>query len=245
MKTGQAVEGVLSKEMATIGKFPQTWKVQPISTKRCRQSSISTTRNLKVNWCSQRQHTKPAILFKSKYLCITLVRTLTYRRHLESLRKELTSRVALMRRLDGFGWGTGAGPTTLRTATSALLHSTAEYCYPVWGRSAHIRLYWSCLSSTMPCELWLDACVLYQRTILLSSRASNMQGFVAKELHCLYHAVPWSLRTYAQLSPEPLTGWERTACPIETHICTRRTTAHIGSSDHDNNKCGGLGGSQM
>ena len=44
----------------------------------------------------------------------------------------------LLRRLAGSGWGAGA--TTLRTATLALVHSTAEYCAPVWCRSAHIRL---------------------------------------------------------------------------------------------------------
>ena len=65
-------------------------------------------------------------------------RSLTYRRHLESLRKRLTSRVALLRRLAGSDWGAGA--TILRTATLALVHSTAEYCAPVWCRSAHTRL---------------------------------------------------------------------------------------------------------
>jgi len=55
-----------------------------------------------------------------------------------SLRKNLTSRVALLRRLAGSGWGVGA--TTLRTATLAMVHRTAEYCAPVWCRSAHIRL---------------------------------------------------------------------------------------------------------
>ena len=38
----------------------------------------------------------------------------------------------------GSGWGVGA--TALRTATLALVHSTAEYCAPVWCRSAHTRL---------------------------------------------------------------------------------------------------------
>jgi len=42
-------------------------------------------------------------------------RTVTYRRHLESLRKELTSCAALLRRLAGSGCDAGA--TTLRTAT--------------------------------------------------------------------------------------------------------------------------------
>jgi len=60
-----------------------------------------------------------------KYLGATLDRSLTYRRHLESLRKKLTSRVELLRRLAGSGWGAGA--TTLRIATLALVHSTAEY----------------------------------------------------------------------------------------------------------------------
>ena len=48
------------------------------------------------------------------------------------------TRVAFLRRLAGSGWGAGA--TTLRTATIALVHSTAEYCAPVWCRSAHTRL---------------------------------------------------------------------------------------------------------
>jgi len=55
----------------------------------------------------------------------------------ESLCKKLKSRVALLRRLAGSGWGAGA--TTLRTATSVLVHSTAAYCAPVWCRSAHTR----------------------------------------------------------------------------------------------------------
>ena len=36
------------------------------------------------------------------------------------------------------GWGAGA--TTLRTVTLALVHSTTEHCAPVWCRSAHTRL---------------------------------------------------------------------------------------------------------
>ena len=43
-----------------------------------------------------------------------------------------------MRRLAGSGWGAGA--KTLRTAALSLVYSTAEYCAPVWCRSAHTRL---------------------------------------------------------------------------------------------------------
>ena len=65
-------------------------------------------------------------------------RSLTYRRHLEPLGKKLTSRVALLRRLAGSGWGAGA--TTLRTATLALVYSTAEYFAPVWCCKVHTHL---------------------------------------------------------------------------------------------------------
>ena len=57
-------------------------------------------------------------------------RSLTSRRHIESLRKKLISRVALLRWLAGSGWGAEA---------TTLVHSTAEYCAPVWCRSAHTR----------------------------------------------------------------------------------------------------------
>ena len=56
---------------------------------------------------------------------------------LESLRKKLTSRVELLRRLAGSG--RGAGETTLQTSTLALVHSTAEYRAVVCCRSAHTR----------------------------------------------------------------------------------------------------------
>ena len=62
------------------------------------------------------------------YLGIELDRSLTYRRHLASLRKKLT-RVGLLRRLAGSSWGAGA--RTLRVATLALIHSAAEYYAPV------------------------------------------------------------------------------------------------------------------
>jgi len=64
------------------------------------------------------------ICYKTKYLVVMLDRSLTYRRYLELLRKELTSRVALSRRLAGSGWGAGA--TTLETVTLVLVHCTVE-----------------------------------------------------------------------------------------------------------------------
>ena len=61
--------------------------------------------------------------------------------------KKLSSRVTLLRRLVGSGWGAGA--KTLRIATLSLVYSTAEYCAPVWCRSPHTRLIESILNDAL------------------------------------------------------------------------------------------------
>ena len=81
------------------------------------------------------------------YLEVKLDRSLTFCHHLEALRKKLTTRVALLRRLAGSGWGAGA--KTLRTAALSLVYSTAEYCAPVWCGSAYTRLIDSVLNDTL------------------------------------------------------------------------------------------------
>ena len=63
------------------------------------------------------------------------------------LRKKLSSRVTLLRRLVGSVWDGGA--KTLRIATLSLVYLTAEYCAPVWCRSAHTRLIDSVLNDTL------------------------------------------------------------------------------------------------
>ena len=74
-------------------------------------------------------------------------KSLTFRHHLVALRKKLSSRVKLLRQLVSSGWGAGA--KTLCTATLTLVHSTAEYCAPVWCRSAHTRLIDSVLNDAL------------------------------------------------------------------------------------------------
>jgi len=123
----QAVERALSKDMATLGEYLQTWKLKLSTTKT--ESAVfhlnkEAKRELRVNFNNE---TLP-FCSEPKYLGVTLDRLLTYRRHPESLCKKLTSRVALLRGIAGPGWGAGA--TTLRTATLALVHLTAESGMP-------------------------------------------------------------------------------------------------------------------
>jgi len=134
----QAVKGMLSKDMSTAGEYLHIWKLKLSTTKTVSAvfhlDNKEAKRELKANYSNEILPFWP----ESKYLGVTLDRSLTFRRHLESSRKKLTPRVALLKRLAGSGWGAVA--TTLRIATLALVHPTAEYCATVWCRSAHTRL---------------------------------------------------------------------------------------------------------
>ena len=66
---------------------------------------------------------------------------------LSGIAQKISSRVTQLRRLVGSGWGAGA--KTLRIATLPLIYSTAEYCAPVWCRSAHTRLIDSVLNDAL------------------------------------------------------------------------------------------------
>ena len=81
------------------------------------------------------------------YLVVKLDRSLTFRHNLEALRKKLSTRVALLRRLAGSGWCAGAN--TLRISALSLVYSTAEYCAPVWCGSTHTQLIDSILNDAL------------------------------------------------------------------------------------------------
>jgi len=129
------VEGVLSKDMATFSEYFQIWKLKLNTTKRVlavfHLNIKETTREVKVN------HNNEMLLFWSepKDLGNTLGKSLKHRRHLDSLSKKSTSRVVPLRRLVESGWGALA--TRMKTTTLALVRSKAEYCAPLWCRSAH------------------------------------------------------------------------------------------------------------
>ena len=111
------------------------------------------------------------------YLGVKLDRSLTFRHHLEALHKKLSTRVALLRRLAGSGWGEGA--KTLRISALSLIYSTAEYCAPVWCRSTHTRLFDSILNDAL--RIVTGVCVPHQRRTCLSSQASLVRSFVTDD----------------------------------------------------------------
>jgi len=116
------VEALLSMDMATVDEYLQTSKLK-----------LSTTKTVSAVFHLNNKEVKRDLPFCSKQTPWSNIGQVAHvSQHLESHRKRLTSRVALLRQLAGSGWH--AGETTLQML--ALVHSPAEYCTPVWCHSA-------------------------------------------------------------------------------------------------------------
>ena len=196
----QSVEGTLTQDMATLSSYLKKWKLK-----------LSTTKTVTAAFHLYNKETTRELKFAAEgrilpfsagptYLGVKLDRSLTYCRHLESLRKKLTTRVGLLRRLAGSSWGAGA--KTLRTASLALIHSAAECCAPVWSRSAHtrlidklindaLRLVTGCLRPTPTDDLFVLSGITPSE--LRRKRATLSLACRAREPHCLWLVVPGNI----------------------------------------------------
>jgi len=100
----QTMEGVLNKDMAIVGEYLQTWKLKLSTTRAMLEvfhlNNKGAKREVKV------KHKNDTLSFLSEltYLGVTSDRAFTYGRHLESFRKELTSRFALQRQFAVSDW---------------------------------------------------------------------------------------------------------------------------------------------
>ena len=88
-------------------------------------------RDLHITWEGKKLENTPFPV----YLGVTLDRTLSFREHVIKLKKKLSTRNNILDKLANSTWG--ADPLTLKTTAMAVCFSTAEYCSPVWTRSAH------------------------------------------------------------------------------------------------------------
>ena len=133
--------------MSTLSAYLQTWRLK-----------LSHTRTLTATFHLNNRVAKRELKVYNNgrllpfcptptYLELKQDRSLTFCHHLVALRKKLSSRVTLLRRLVGSGWS--AGPKTLRIATLSLVYSAAEYCALVWCCSAHTRLIDSVLNNAL------------------------------------------------------------------------------------------------
>ena len=151
--------------MATLSAYLRTWRLK-----------LSHAKTVTAAFYLHNREAKPELKVYANgkllpfcpvptYLGEKLDRPFTFRHHLETQGKKLATRVTLLRRLAGSGWGTGA--KTLRIASLSLVYSAAEYCSPVWCRSAHTRLINSVLNGALRI---VTGCVLRQRTTCQSFR---------------------------------------------------------------------------
>ena len=132
------LEETLNQDMSTLLGYLQTWRLKLSHTKTVTAIFYLNNREAKHELKVYNNGRLLPFCRTPTYLGLKLDRSLTFRHHLVALCKKLSSRVTLLRRLVGSGWGAGA--KALRIATLSLVNSTAEYCAPVWCRSAHTRL---------------------------------------------------------------------------------------------------------
>ena len=176
------LEGTLSQDMSTLSAYLQTWRLKLSHTKTVTAAFHLNNREAKRELKVYNNNRLLPFCPTPTYLGVKLDRSLTFRHHLMALRKKLSSRVTLLRRLVGSGWGAGA--KTLCIATLSLVYSTAEYCAPVWCRSAHTRLIDSVLNDALR---MVTGCLRPTPTdTYLYSQASSQLSFADWERHS-----PW------------------------------------------------------
>ena len=143
----EELEGTLSQDMSELSRYLQIWRLKLSETKTVTTAFHLNNREAKRELNIHNNGKVLPYCPVPTYLGVKLDRTLTYRHNMETLRKKLSSRVSLLRRLAGTGWGATA--KTLRVAALSLVYSTAEYCAPVWCRSVHTRLIDSVLNDAL------------------------------------------------------------------------------------------------
>jgi len=222
------------------GCWARTWQPQ-MNTSRKTVSAVFHLNNKEAKCELKFNHNNKTLPFYSepKYFWVMLDRSLTYRRHPQSLRKTLTSRVAFLRRLAGSGWVAGATALRIIHSCPGPFNSRVLRSYTVPQRS--YPPHWP-LPSVKPCELRLDACVLTNRQLPYSRRHRTCWSS-SQRSHTLSSTSFHGAWTPALLSAHLSTGCECTASQIETPICTRRTTTH--QLTWQQQKCDALGGSPM
>ena len=141
------LEGTLSQDMSRLSAYLQTWRLKLSHTKMVTAAFYLNNREAKHELKVYNNDRLLPFCPTPTYLGVKLDRSFTFRHHLVAFRKKLSLRVTLLRRLVGSGWGAGA--KTLCISTLSLVYSAAEYCAPVWCRSAHTRFIDSVLNEAL------------------------------------------------------------------------------------------------
>jgi len=198
--------------MALMSHFCRQWRLKPSASKTISSvfhlHNTSATRKLSVYLDGQRLRHE----CHPTYLVVTLDPMLSYREHLTKTAGKLKNRNNLMK-LAGSTWGASAN--TLRSSALALCCLAAEYCAPVWSRSAH--KVWSMYSWTLPCSSSLVPFVLHLSHGFQCSPTLNRQPYEGRL---------------------PLTSWWRKSSNMTVDQSSLICLAHHCCDWHPGNRCG-------
>lgn len=129
------IEEDLNKDLLSLWCYFKKWRLRPNETKSevnvYHLSNHLADKTLVVTVEGTHIKNNPF----PKYLGVVLDRSLTYKNHIESIKRKIKSRINIINNLAGTSWG--ASFNTLKTTALALVYSVAEYCSPVWLNSQH------------------------------------------------------------------------------------------------------------
>jgi len=134
-KTMEELSGILTADIKTMSQYFNKWHLRLSEAKTVASVFHLNHKNASEKLSVTLGERNLDCVSNPTYLGVTLDRCLTYKAHLEKLRKKVGARVNLIKKVAGTTWG---APThTLRTSTAALVYAPAEYCAPVWSASSH------------------------------------------------------------------------------------------------------------
>lgn len=140
-------ENSLNDDLNILYEYFTSWRLVPNPSKTelttFHLNNHKANQELNVIFAGQRVINKPF----SKYLGVTLDRSLTFREHLSAVAGKLRTRNNLIQKLANSSWGADA--ETLKISALSLVYSVAEYCSPVWLNSKHITKVDTILNHTM------------------------------------------------------------------------------------------------
>ena len=206
------LEETLTQDMSTLSAYLQTWRLKLSHTKTVTTAFYLNNREAKRELKVYNNRRLLPFCPTPTYLRVKLDRSLTFRHHLVALRRKLSSRVTLLRRLVGSGWG--AGVKTLRIATLSLVYSTAEYCAPVWCRSAHTRLIDSVLNDALR---MVTGCLRPTPT----DHLPVLSGIQPAELRLMGATLSLAHRSYLVWSFKWVLRYSPSQTKIQTPVCAR------------------------
>ena len=236
------MEDTLSQDITTLSGYLQTWRLKLSSLNTVMAAFYLNNRKAKreLNVYHNSNLLPPCPV--PTYLGVKLNRSLTFRHHLEALRKKLSTRVALLRRLVGSGWGAGA--KTLRISVLSLVYSTTEYCAPVWCRTRLIdiilndalRIVAECLRPTptedLPVLAGIHPAELRRlgATLFLANRAIHDPDYVLhRQLVGQQEAHQGILRSRRPFVPA---AWKLLGSLSKLDICVKQWTKHKWNTDY-------------